>query len=438
MDRMKRYMIIITLLFATMFVAKCDSSPSIESFQKSLDYDTKKFKFYTGISDKTNDFFYALCNKTYLNRRVDYKCKVTIETPLVSPLDSSKKTCDVWVSNWQDDDRDIWIKSPQYLDEKNVFFTRFHANGYKFVGTTIYIIRKTNCHVVELSLPNIEVIWTGTQETKDHEDVFNVIFSYRSDKKTPSSNVDCLNYYCIITYNMNGRVIDGPTQYQKKSNNCYSNSGEHWEPLFSSDLINHKSMYYYKIAPQRGLCRVRKDGLTTELFTTDLGYVAKSFANSKIGYCIDHRYGSVTCKQYDFKDKVLMDFNLNLTDFLDHSNHHKIEVYNLQHSGMIVLIVEIQGYKLFGEIRDKIVNLKIIWVKNDGQLFFVEIPYGKNNFITNSNNQFMISEDVTKLCLKFISSRNFEKDSSNLQVINDHVMYGIDCLPKNLFKSLVI
>lgn len=415
MSRIKKTILNLSVLFSTVLMANCESFPStsIRSFQKNLVFNTQNYSYVEGLSDKSNDLFYIECNRIL--------CKVTTETLNDISSDFITKSCEF-------PDRlgngSFFHKTFMHpLDHKNVLLTDEYYDvndNYKFQGFSIFIIRMTDCSVVEMTLPApITIELFDELATVENEDTFDIF--YTVEKKTVNSNIDCQTNICRITYNLDGKLIRGPTKYLQTPNANFK-PDEGWLPTRSSDLIASKINYYRKFFPSHGLYRVYSNGTAVELFKSKNIFFHVSYSNSKVGFCVNNFNNSAMCRQYDSKDndKLLMNFNVSFNSRF----HCDLRLYNLKEGGLIMVLVEISRPFRFDE---KVENLKIIRVRADGQQSLVMvIPYDKFNVSWPRYTNFL--ENDQELCFKLRAKR-----IDRFHYYINYVTYRIECIPKKLF-----
>lgn len=412
MNRIKEIILISTILSSSMVIVSCLSNSTVASFEKHVDLDYKNYFTHYQISDETNDFFYIEIHRSNLT------CKVTRETPQVSPSTFSKKSCDVPISGW---------------NNINPLYSNLHVFSHDYVllikpydrenhESKVHIIRMTDCHVVEISLPGMNLVRIKPPEIKGNEKFFNIF--YHSTEEAISSKTDCENNICRRTYSLDGQKIEEPTGHIISISPTKFNTYNGYIPLTPYDSISTKPFYSLKMfIPKPVIYRVHSNDNATELFTSINKFPPSvSFSNSKLGLCYDYSNGSAICRQYDSydNDKVLLNIKLNLTEYSDDYYIYWLKPYNLRDGGMVVVLVEFYEPKSLSKIK----SLKIIRIRSNSQISLpVVIPYDKVDSTGLSHNQFL--ENDEEICFK-LTSKIIEEFT--------HVIYRIECIPKNSFK----
>lgn len=363
---MKNFVLLLTVIFGSAITVRC--------------FELEKQQFHSGLTENTKDFHHAVCNNNYES---DYVCKVTRETPLVDAA-YIIKTCPVKISvSHLAHHNEMQNLVP--LNHDYALLVSRHWRWSDPVATSIHIIRMTDCQVVELMLENTLVKKVGPLTPKER--TFQVIYE---------SNVNCADYFCTVTYNLDGELVHNATQYTRKPT---FGEKEFAQPAYFSDYSESKLVYYIQWSDVDRLYRVHQNGSKTEVFSIDprKNSYKYTFRNGKLGTCAfdDESYMGV-CKQHDSRDndKVVMNFELDFNKYINFSKIHFFKTYNMRDGGMMLLVVEFKN----NEVID---NLRIVRVNKDGQPSApLDIPfenYGFGNF-----NEFVAVEDDTSICLKLV------------------------------------
>lgn len=398
MDQMKNFVTILIIIFWSAITVRCFHSKRDEFFGE----------FHNGLTEKTKDFYYAVRKNLYTTS--DYVCDVTRETPSDDGV-FFNKTCPVKILILPGTHHNQ-IHDLVPLDHDYALLISLYWSAHPG-PTGIHIIRMADCKVVELTLKNTWIKKVGP--VSPDERTFDLIYNLVGDE----SDINCRDYFCKVTYNLDGELIHNATQYVRKPD---FDKKESSEPKFFSDLIDSKFIYYKSRSDKHvKFHRVHQNGSKTEIFSS-VGRMASSLSTAngyKLSVCtVDEFFSHVgVCKQYDSKDndKVLMDFEIDLKNYLNVSNMYNLHLYNMKNGGLILVGVEIKGFW-------NVDNLKIIRVSKDGRLpssSFV-IPFANHEF--EHIKDFAAVEDDTNICLKITNVENLK---------NFVYKRRIECIPKN-------
>lgn len=157
------------------------------------------------------------------------------------------------------------------------------------------------------------------------------------------------------------------------------------------------------------------------------GFSGVSTSYSKRSFCLDNGDDAI-CQQYDSKSKLLININLNLSDYSKDQENVRLIPYNLQNGGLIILLIEYtNGWRNFNS---KVDNFKVLHVRNDSQYASpLKIPYGDMNFIGLVDCSF--EETDTELCLK-LNSTNYLGHGRH-----DYSKNSTKCFPKYLLDGFL-
>lgn len=286
----------------------------------------------------------------------------------------------------------------------------------------------TDCNLVEITLPYSNVGF-GVR-TMNHEDVLDVLYTFNANT---TSNPDCQNYLCKVTYNLHGKVIINSTKFMKKSGHSIDVDDDA-STFFPLQLYEYDSsnsipmMFVFKKFDNEhpknvALYRVDKDTAVTKVFSTNASFSGWSPSHSKVSFCTREKDGWTKCQQYDSKANLLMNINLNLSDFSKHPENVRLQSYNLRDGGFILFFIE-----SIYETTPYPVNtdMKILYISNESQWTSpLEIPFGRLNVSGYPHFEFLDKD--TKFCLKLISN--------NFHMKQSYVEYLIQCFPKNYLNS---
>lgn len=390
--------------------------PKTRSFEKEEFFGTDKVQNVIGLSNNTKDFYYVSCDTK--TNTTHHLCNVTVETPDASDV-IFKQTCNISVSNDFDKGYDVLDKFLQPLDNKSVLLRLDRVKHSKSVESTIYIVKMDNCTVAKVSLTGLHYA-PGIYLRTEAFDVF-----YTNVTKDNATHPDCHDHFCRISYNLDGKLIYGPKKFMKRPSFGQHKVG-HWAPLLLNDSVNTNSIFFkidFEVPLANGLYWYRSR-IANKLFMNNSTFSGLSFSNQKISACINYKNNNASCAQYDSEAKLQVNFNLNLSNFSNHTNDVKVIPHNLQSGELIVVLIEFVDPKL----NEKIDNFRIFNIRNSSQHTLPKkILYKKMNSTSSDILTYNFVEDDAEVCFKVMTT--------NLWYFNHHnyVKYRIECIPKRLF-----
>lgn len=400
-------------------MSSCRSSPPIRSFHKDLKVNnTDLWRGFKKASEKTNELFFFSCGRSYV-------CNMTVTNPVFDR--APQKSCKVsFPKNYN-------FEGLEVMDDNN-FILSYFGTFPTLNDLIIQVVRMSDCNVVELSLPNVEIMPKIYPKAKS----FDLIYSISTNENKKTLNPDCQNNVCRVTYDTLGKVINGPRVLMQKPNLGKKVSRYEWFPVFLGDSFSSISLVAFKLhynngkesTFDRGFYRIQNE--TSQDFPSKgIIFEKLSTHNSKFSFCIRDIYDAdkADCRQYDSNAKLLFKFNLTINDFVDVPDETFVTTYNLRDGGMILLLTEYNP-KNQGIVEEK---LRILHVREDGQYTLppvnLDLMY---KYVDGISHYFF--EDDKEFCLKTLRGHSPYLRLKFNEVINSTVKFRIDCITKNYFS----
>lgn len=401
---MKESAFIITIS-ASIFLINCQFIKPYRSFEKELLLDNNEQLIFVDSSDQSNDFYYIEID----DKSNDYVFNVTVEVPIFEDIFLTKQ-CKLSFLNAHTKTEDPQNISYQLkpLDRKNVVVV-VDVEVKSSVRSEIFAVQMENCKVAKISMRNLKHKPKVAPGNKN----FDVLYIESSN----SSNSNCRNNPCKVTYSFDGEFIRGPVKYIREVD---------LEVSEISSFLLHESSCTALIAGTKtkqpgnfGLYLVH-DGTATKVLATDAGFSGWSVSNKKASFCVINHNHQAACRQYDLNANHLLNFQLNLSDFSEKPQELQLQTYNLRDGGMIVVMTETNEHDR------KIENLKVLRIDQDNRYSLpLKIPKGEIDFSRHVNFNFM--ENDMEFCIKLISKFSLG------DLYQDSVKYRLLCIRKAYF-----
>lgn len=321
----------------------------------------KDLVVWTSQSELNYDAAYSTC-EFERSLRSWYVCNVT--------LVSSGKTCSVNATSWGPHDNNYHHRL-HYLANDSVLWVQYHTKEERWVeldGMTLYVVRMSDCDVAAVPVHQVKGQF-ALREAVVNGDRFDLV--YKSDDHTVSK----------ITYGVNGTFISGPDELLKVPS--FKDTG--LSPLVTSDLE-----VYYRGNKSNPVIYEINNGTASEILNlknnvsllTDF-----SVGNSRLSFCRNETVPK--CEMYDSDGKFLFGYEVD-------TEWKLLATHNTRNGRLVVAVFD---------VKDKLVNLRIVVVDADG--------YRSSEFINGDADSFrdyVFLEDDHAICLKIVTRSYTDSD----------------------------
>lgn len=396
-----------TLIFIVLFLVKCDSMTGIKRFYIIIPYDSARYRKQDRLSEKTNSLFSVNCEKSYGQSRF---CKMSVEIPVSTPNNVKYKECDFTVNFQVGVPNNAHTIKP--LNDSYVVYIQSNYDQTVQIGSTFYIIRMTDCHVVTVSVESADDPYHNALQWADDAEYIDVLYASSNDDRKPD-----YTRICRQRFRIDGKLVRGPMEYLRLPD---FKPTDKYKIHLSTHLLLSRSVYY---GGSPVLYRVNSNGETKEIYRGDLTLTEISTTNSKISFCDRYNGAQTMCKQYDSTDddKLLIDVHVNLYEFTAESKSYDLFSYNMREEGLIIVIVSFSGDK-FSLVED----ITVLQAKNNNKLSKkVYLNYDFDRFKGLRFHE--VSDDDTQVCVKLIADEFWRGE------VADPSTFTLECIAKDFF-----